>query len=185
MHDVLISSRAPCAAFVFCGAISPDARNKSMGQRPSLRRAVLSDAAAVRALTRAAYAKWVPLIGREPLPMTAYYERVVVEHIIELWEEDGQLLALIEVVPTSDHLLIENLAVLPDQQGRGLGSELVRHAEEVARDLGLPELRLYTNAAFASNLAFYARRGFEEYRRATVVRGSITVYMRKRTGTSA
>jgi hypothetical protein len=29
-----------------------------------LRQAVAADAAAVRALTRAAYAKWVPLIGR-------------------------------------------------------------------------------------------------------------------------
>ncbi len=41
------------------------------------------------------------------------------------------------------------------------------------------EIRLYTNAAFASNLAFYCRRGYQEYRRGTVVPGSVTVYMRK------
>ena len=65
----------------------------------SLRRAVAADAPAVLALTRMAYAKWVPLIGREPKPMTADYERAVAEHIIDLWEEGGELLALIEMIP--------------------------------------------------------------------------------------
>jgi hypothetical protein len=42
--------------------------------RTGLRRATPSDAAAVRDLTWAAYAKWVVVLGREPLPMTADYE---------------------------------------------------------------------------------------------------------------
>ncbi|HEY5203999.1 MAG TPA: GNAT family N-acetyltransferase, partial [Roseiarcus sp.] len=46
--------------------------------------AVLTDAARIRDLTRAAYAKWVELIGREPLPMQADYERTVAEHTIDL-----------------------------------------------------------------------------------------------------
>jgi hypothetical protein len=36
-----------------------------------LRQATAADAGAIRDLTREAYAKWVPLIGREPKPMTA------------------------------------------------------------------------------------------------------------------
>src|SRR5271154_741135 len=150
-----------------------------MTDRLSLRRAVPADAAAVRALTRTAYEKWIPLIGREPLPMTADYDRAVAEHVIDLWEEDGQLLALIEAIPATDHLLIENIAVRPDQQGKGIGERLLLHAEELASSLGCDEIRLYTNAAFASNLAFYSRRGYQEYRRGTVVPGSVTVYMRK------
>ena len=145
-----------------------------------VRRATAADVANVRALTRSAYAKWVSLIGREPMPMTADYDRAVAEHIIDLWEEDGQLLALIETIPRSDHLLIENIAVRPDQQGKGLGDKLLHHAEGLARSLGFDELQLYTNAAFASNLAFYSRRGYEEYRRGTMVPGSVTVFMRKR-----
>ena len=39
--------------------------------RDELRQAVPADAPAIRELTRAAYAKWIPLIGREPKPMTA------------------------------------------------------------------------------------------------------------------
>ena len=49
-----------------------------------IRRAGEADAAAVRELTRSAYAKWVPLIGREPMPMTADYERAVREHMVDL-----------------------------------------------------------------------------------------------------
>jgi hypothetical protein len=36
-----------------------------------LRQATIDDAAAIRALTRAAYAKWVKRTGREAKPMTA------------------------------------------------------------------------------------------------------------------
>ena len=150
-----------------------------MIEQPPLRRAVPGDAAAVRTLTRDAYAKWVPLNNREPLPMTADYDRAVREHLIDLWEEGGELLALIETIPAEDHLLIENVAVRPDQQGRGIGDRLMRHAEALARALGLDEIRLYTNAAFAENLAFYARRGYQEYRRATVIPGSVVVHMKK------
>jgi len=111
--------------------------------------------------------------------MPALYERAVIEHIIDLYEDGGQLLALIEMIPTRDHLLIENIAVRPDQQGKGLGERLLRHAEAVALSLGLAETQLYTNAAFASNLEFYSKRGYQEYRRGTIVPGSITVFMRK------
>ncbi len=103
-----------------------------MTEPVSLRRAASTDAPAIRDLSRTAYAKWVPLIGREPMPMTADYDRAVTEHIIDLVEERGELLALIEMVPAPDHLLIENIAVRPDQQGRGLGDLLLRHAETLA-----------------------------------------------------
>lgn len=143
------------------------------------RRATSSDATAIRDLSRAAYAKWVPLIGREPRPMIADYDRAVIEHMIDLIEEWGQVVALIETIPAPDHLLIENIAVRLDRQGRGLGALLLRHAEQLASAQGYPETRLYTNAAFASNVAFYARRGYEEYRREAIAPGGIAVFMRK------
>lgn len=147
-----------------------------------LRRATPSDAAAVRALTRDAYAAWVPLIGREPRPMTADYDLAIANHRIDLWEENGTLLALIETIPATDHLLIENIAVRPDQHGRGLGGTLLQHAESLALAMGVRELRLYTNAAFVSNIAFYAKRGFVEFRREPIAPGSVAVHMRKAVG---
>jgi len=124
----------------------------------AIRRAVPADAANVRALTRAAYARWVLVIGREPWPMTADYGRAIAEH------------------------MIENIAVRPDRQGEGLGDMLLGHAETEAHALGFGEIRLYTNAAFASNISFYEKRGYREVRRATMVPGSITVFMARQPG---
>lgn len=145
----------------------------------NLRRATLADATTIRDLTRQAYAKWVPLIGREPRPMTVNYDRAVVDHMIDLYEVDGEAVALIEVVPQAQHLLIENIAVRPDHQGKRISELLLSHAETIARSLHLAELRLYTNAAFISNIEFYARRGFQEFHREPFPAGGVTVHMKK------
>ena len=126
---------------------------------PTLQQAVASDAAAVRALTRAAYAKWVPLIGREPKPMGADYEKAVVEHRVDLAYLGDQLAALIETIPGTDYLLVENVAVAPAFQGRGLGRFLMAHAERLAAEQGQAEMRLYTNQRFAENIRLYLALG--------------------------
>lgn len=144
-----------------------------------IRPAVLKDAAGIRALTRAAYAKWVPLIGREPLPMQADYERAVAEHTIDLLIVDGSLAGLVETIPRPDHLWIENVAVAPEQQGRGFGRLLLDHVERRALQSGRTQIRLLTNQAFAANLEFYAKRGYCVDRTGPF-RGGTTVHMSKR-----
>lgn len=89
----------------------------------TLRRAEPADAAAVRTLTRDAYAKWVPVIGREPKPMTANYDTAVRLNRIDLAHVDGELAGLIETIDRSDHLLIENVAVAPARHGTARGSD--------------------------------------------------------------
>jgi GNAT superfamily N-acetyltransferase len=148
-------------------------------RQPSFRRATSADVRIVGEITRAAYAKWVPLIGREPKPMTADYARAVADHVIDLLEEGGRPVALIEAIPTPAHLLIENIAVLPDRHGRGIGGMLLRHADDLARLLGLNELRLYTNAKFTANIAFYSHRAFEEFLRESHPAGGEVVHMKK------
>ncbi len=144
-----------------------------------IRRAGQADAVAVLALTRSAYAKWVPLIGREPTPMTADYERAVREHMIDLLFVDAGLVALIETVNNTDHLLIENVAVAPPFQGRGYGRLLLDHAERLAASLRLQELKLYTNKRFLSNIELYRRLGYTIDREEPFVGGFI-VHMSKR-----
>lgn len=150
-----------------------------------LRQAGLEDAEAALALSRAAYAHWAEAIGREPLPMKADYRQAVVDHRIDFLEEAGALIALIETVAEDDSLLIINIAVQPNRQGEGVGDRLLRHADRLAVDLGLVELRLYTNAKFASNLAFYGKRGFVEFKRETLAPGSVAVHMRRPVGAAA
>jgi ribosomal protein S18 acetylase RimI-like enzyme len=125
-----------------------------------LRRATQADAMSVRDLTRAAYAKWVPVLGREPLPMVADYEVAIRDHVVTLLYLDGQLAAMIEMRPEAGHLLIVNVAVSPAHQGRGHGRTLLAHAEELTRLLGLEELRLYTSARLTGNVRLYERVGY-------------------------
>ena len=99
-----------------------------------IRPAVAADAAGIRELTRAAYAKWVTLIGREPLPMQADYEQALREHEIDLLTIGGDLAGLIETILHRDHLWIENVAVAPERQGRGYGRLLLAHAERRATE---------------------------------------------------
>ncbi|MFI5000670.1 MAG: GNAT family N-acetyltransferase [Reyranellales bacterium] len=143
-----------------------------------LRLAVGSDAPAIRELTRKAYAKWVPLIGREPKPMTADYAEAVRAHRIDLLYVAGELAALIETISEPDHLLIENVAVSPLFWGRGFGRKLMAHAEQVAASLGHGEIRLYTNKLFAENVQFYGRLGYRVDREETLKIG-VAVHMSK------
>lgn len=126
----------------------------------TLRQAVAADAAAVRALTREAYHKWVAVTGREPLPMRVDYVEALARNRFDLLEEGGALVALIETQRESDHLLIVNVAVLPAHQGRGLGRRLLAHAEALALAAGYREIRLYTNSLMVPNIALYQRIGY-------------------------
>jgi len=145
----------------------------------TIRRAGPPDAAAVRSLTRDAYAQWIPVIGREPLPMKADYEKAVREHEIDLLYADDQLVALVEAFLAADHLYVENIAVSPEHQGKGFGHHLLNHAETKARNAGLGELRLLTNQAFATNVRLYQSVGFRIDRTEPHFGGGTTVYMSK------
>jgi GNAT superfamily N-acetyltransferase len=142
------------------------------------RPATRDDVAAIRDLVRAAYAKWVPLIGREPMPMQADYAVAVAEHDFDLLVDGDVLVGLIETEHRPDHLWIENVCVHPDRQGQGLGRRLLKWAEKRAEIAGTGELRLLTNEAFASNVALYKKVGFK-VDRTEPFRGGTTVYMSK------
>jgi ribosomal protein S18 acetylase RimI-like enzyme len=144
-----------------------------------IRGASPSDAVAIRALTRAAYAKWVPLIGREPLAMLADYDRALREHQIDLLFADAQLSGLIETMIEKDHLFIVNVAVAPSRQGRGYGRRLLDHAEALAAALRLPEARLTTNKQFAANIALYLRLGYAIDREEPFMGGVMTHLMKR------
>jgi GNAT superfamily N-acetyltransferase len=145
----------------------------------ALRRATPADAAAIRDVTRAAYARWVPVIGREPLPMRVDYDAAVLSHRFDLLVRGLAVRAVIETDLRDGHLWIENIAVHPDHQGQGLGRRLLAHADTLAREAARPELRLLTNGAFASNIALYEASGYVVTAREAFMDGE-TVYMARR-----
>ena len=125
-----------------------------------IKRATPRDVDAIRALTRNAYAKWIPLIGREPLPMSADYESVISQHRFDLLYKNETLAALIETIAREDYLHIQNLCVAPDFQRLGLGGKLLNCADDMAAAKNLPELQLDTNSFFTGNVDLYRRHGF-------------------------
>lgn len=143
-----------------------------------IRRATADDAPEAALLTRAAYAKWVPVIGREPLPMKADHAVAIRDHRVDLLHADGVLAGLIEMIPEPQWLLIENLAVAPAFQGRGCARILLAQAEQTAKLLQLAGLRLFTNKQFASNVGLYLHQGFAVDREEPFM-GGFTVYMSK------
>lgn len=149
-----------------------------MSRAVEFRRATAEDAAAIRELTRAAYARWVPLIGREPMPMTADYEAAVRDHRFDLLFVDGTLAGLVETIDEGEVLLVQNVAIAPALQGQGLGRMLMGMAEAVARELGRRRMRLFTNQRFAANVRLYQSLGYAIDREEASALG-VTTYMSK------
>jgi GNAT superfamily N-acetyltransferase len=132
---------------------------------PTVRRALASDAPAVAAVAQAAYSPYVESIGVRPGPLDADYAAVVAGSDVRVVELDGAVVAFVVLVPAADHLLLANVAVHPDAQGRGTGSALLRLAEDEAAARGLPEVRLYTHRLMSENVARYRRHGYVETHR--------------------
>ena len=133
----------------------------------TLRPARATDRPRLRALLHRAYGHYVPRIGFRPPPMDADCAAAIADGRVDVAEDNGVVVGLIVVQPNSDHLLIENVAVEPSSQLRGVGQVFLRRAEHRAADLGLPEVRLFTHVAMTENRAFYARRGYRETGRRT------------------
>jgi len=145
----------------------------------SFRPASDADVATVAAITDAAYAKWMPVIGRKPKPMVADHAAAIRDHIVELAALDGRIVGLIELIRATDHLLLESIAIDPAAQGQGIGRRLMQRVEDRATDMGYSLVRLYTNKAFAANLDFYRRLGYT-IEREEPFKGGIVVHFAKR-----
>jgi N-acetylglutamate synthase-like GNAT family acetyltransferase len=126
------------------------------------RRAGPSDVETIERIVHAAFGKYVARIGRQPAPMTADYHAAVAASRVWVLEADGEPAGIIVNEVHDDHLLLDTVAVAPGAQGHGYGALLLARAEDDARELGLPEVRLYTNQAMAENQTFYPRHGYVE-----------------------
>lgn len=129
---------------------------------PAIRPAMPEDIPGLRNVARAAYAVYVPRIGREPAPMVADFTEVVSAGHVHLVAEGGEVLAFAIAWPRGDQWHLENVAVHPAAQGRGIGRALISHAEALARASGAQAVELYTNAAMVENQALYPGLGYAE-----------------------
>jgi ribosomal protein S18 acetylase RimI-like enzyme len=144
-----------------------------------IRPARAADRAAIEAIVRTAYSIYIERIGRPPRPMLDDYAALIDAGAVSVLEDpDGAIAGIVVLIAKADHLLLDNIAVRPDRQGRGCGRALVSFAESEARRLGYSELRLYTHQKMTENLALYERLDFEEISRGHQD-GYDRVFMRK------
>ena len=148
-----------------------------LSNTPRIRGAAADDVARIGAIAHAAYALYVPRIGREPAPMAADYKAEVAANRVVVIEAAGSVRGYMIAWPEPDAYFIDNIAVDPKSQGDGLGQRLIEHAVAEAEKLKLPALRLYTNALWTENQSMYAHIGFVETHR-VVEKGFHRVYMR-------
>ncbi|GGJ02463.1 GNAT family N-acetyltransferase [Streptomyces brasiliensis] len=124
-----------------------------------IRPAVAADVPAVKAVTDAAYHPYLARIGVVPQPMEADHAANVAAGSVFVTGEP--VVGLVVIEARADHLFLDSIAVHPDAHGRGVGGRLLRFVDARARGLGLPEVRLYTNALMWENQKIYPKYGYE------------------------
>lgn len=139
------------------------------------------EADAVRAVVHDAYRHYIARIGKPPGPMQDDYAARITAGQAWVLEDAGRVAAVLVLEDQAAALLLDNIAVAPDGQGKGYGRALLQHAEATARARGFPAIVLYTHVLMTENLALYHRIGYRETGRVSE-KGFERVYMRKDLG---
>ena len=136
------------------------------------------DAEAITNCVDAAYRHYIERMGKKPGPMLDNYGQMIAEHDVWVIRDDKSVVASLVLMKKDGWLLLDNVAVHPEFQGRGLGKQLCLFAEQRAIEHGFSEIRLYTHETMVENVAIYKKLGYEEFERRHEL-GFARIYMRK------
>jgi ribosomal protein S18 acetylase RimI-like enzyme len=144
-----------------------------------IRAATAADVEQVQSVVDAAYGHYIARIGKPPGPMLDDYAKRVADRQTWVLEDGGRIVGILVLEQVPPGFLLDNIAVLPDCQGKGFGHTLIGFAEAEARRRGFDAIHLYTHALMSENIALYLRAGFIETRRVSE-KGYDRIYMTKR-----
>ena len=148
------------------------------GTTPIIRRATAADVSAIERIVHDAYTKYITRIGKPPGPMLDDYAARVAAGEVSVCADGDQVAGILVLEPAPDYLLLDNIAVAPAWQGRGVGRLLLDFADAEARRAGYAELRLYTHVLMHENIVLYTHLGWQETGRGEQA-GFQRVFMRK------
>ena len=152
-----------------------------MSEAGVIRAALPADLPAIEAIVEAAYSPYIARMGKKPGPMLDDYAARVRDGEASVLEAEGRVLGLLVLIDQPEALLLDNVAVAEQAQGRGVGKRLVAHAEAEARRRGYRAIALYTHETMTENVAIYAKLGYRETGRGEQA-GYARVFMRKDLG---
>ncbi|MEU6685517.1 GNAT family N-acetyltransferase [Streptomyces sp. NPDC046832] len=128
-----------------------------------IRPAGAADVQVVAEVVDAAFRPYIERIGQVPQPMTEDHAANVAAG--KVFVTGDPVTGLVVVEAFDDHLFLDIVAVHPAAHGRGVGRRLLRFVDAHARRLGLPEIRLCTNALMWENQQIYPKYGYERVER--------------------
>lgn len=173
-HDVLGDDRPdPAEALHELRALLDAPRPQELRSHRTRARTVRlrpADAGEVLTLQRAAYVPEARAHGDIDLPPLTEHLAEIREQLadgsVTAWgvRDDGRLVAAVRITRSGSTAVVSRLVVAPDRQGEGLGSGVLRHAEEQLDD-GVSVIELFTGEHSVTNLRLYDRLGFRETHR--------------------
>lgn len=98
--------------------------------------------------------------GAGPADDAPYAEGLATGRVLIVEDERGEPVGFLYLESLDDHPHIEELAVHPRAQRRGLGAALLRACYALCRERGARVLSLSTFVQLPWNAPFYAREGF-------------------------
>lgn len=143
-----------------------------------IRAATAADVPAIVDVVDRAYRHYIARIGKPPGPMLDDYAARVSEDAVWVLQDGPAIAGILGLLPAPEYLLLDNIAMAPEHQGRGLGRRLLAFAESETLRRGCREIRLYTHQTMIENQCLYASIGYEETGRGSEA-GYDRVFMRK------
>ncbi len=127
-----------------------------------IRPATADDVAEVRACAEAAYQIYVAAIGKKPAPMVADFGAAQAAGDLYVACVGQDVAGFVVFFEREDHMHLENVAVSPAHQGKGIGGKLIDFVESETLQRGFKSVELYTNEKMTGNLTLYPALGYEE-----------------------
>ena len=147
----------------------------------------LADAEAVWRLQRAAFRAEAELYGDERIPplmqtLDELAKEFASKICLKACDADGRLVGAVRLQRQGATVLLGRLSVEPACQRQGIGSALLRAAEDVWPEAG--RIELFTGSRSVGNLRLYERHGYVRFRE--VATPTVTlVYLEKTLCTGA
>lgn len=123
------------------------------------------DADEIAEIIYEAFAPFENLYTPEAFAATTIGAEKILERLAEkgaIWAvlKDGKIVGTVSVAPDGERLYIRSMAVLPSDQGSGIGRTLLKTIDDYAIENGFEKLFLYTVPFLHGAIRLYEKNGF-------------------------